>query len=224
MKSSSEVKLNLGCGLQCPAGWINIDSSIGARLSKFPILSRVLHAVIPKSWGILPNVNWPANVKWMDITKRFCFADNSVDVIYTSHTIEHLTYDEAAFVFKECFRVLKMGGLIRVIVPDLSVMVNSYINNRTQAPHLAAKKLLDDTFYFEIPIPKGFLQLLKFHFRKKNNHYFLYDHEGLAHQLALAGFIDTVSCKCNESKIANIDNIDIESRFQGAICLESARP
>src|SRR5690606_16778965 len=118
------IKINIGCGLQCPAGWINIDSSLGAKLTKLPLLKKALHVAIPSSWGILPNVEWPINVKWMSITDRFSFSDNSIDVVYSSHTIEHLSYDEASFVFKESYRVLRPNGLIRIVVPDLESIVN----------------------------------------------------------------------------------------------------
>ena len=223
MNTSDKVKLNLGCGLQCPDGWINIDSSMGARLSKFPTLTKVLHSVIPHSWGILPNVNWPSNVKWMDITRRFPFESDSVDCIYSSHTFEHLTYSEASYVLSECNRVLKPRGVIRIIVPDLEQMIDNYLLNKQKIPHLAAKKLMDDSLYFEIPIPDTIKGLMKFYFKKKNNHHFLYDHSGLTYQLEQVGFDGIQSMPYGESKIEDIIDIDIASRFSGAICLEGVK-
>ena len=160
----------------------------------------------------------------MNITRRFDYADNSVDVIYSSHTIEHLTYNEGAFVFKESFRVLKPGGIIRIIVPDFAVTVQTYLNYREKSPHLAAKKFLDDTYYFEIPIPDSLPGLIKYYFKRKNNHHFLYDKEGLEYQLMVAGFVDIRSMKWGESRIPGIEKIDIPERFQGAICLEGIKP
>jgi len=173
------IKLNLGCGASCPAGWVNIDSSFGVWLSKKTILKTILKIIIPNSWGILPNDAWPKNTVWMNLTEKFKFQDNSVDFIFSSHTFEHLTYEEASFVFKECYRVLKPKGVIRIIVPDFRVLVNQYLEDVDKNPSTAAKIFLRDSLYFEIPIPKTFLGLFKFYFQKKNNHHFLYDKSGV---------------------------------------------
>jgi predicted SAM-dependent methyltransferase len=51
------------------------------------------------------------------------FADNSLDVIYSSHVLEHLDYqDEIANTLKDWLRALKPGGLVQISVPDLAVM------------------------------------------------------------------------------------------------------
>lgn len=217
------VKLNLGCGLQCPDGWINIDSSWGVKLSKRPFLKKILYTLIPASWGVLPNAEWPANTRWMNITRRFVFADASVDVIYSSHTLEHLTYEEARFVLQECNRVLKPGGIIRIVVPDFEQLVNSYLNNKEQQPAIAAKKFLSDSLYFEIPIPGSLAGMIKFYFTRKNNHHFLYDEAGLQYQLENAGFHDIRRMTYGDSRIPGIAAIDIAERFRGAVCLEAQK-
>lgn len=51
------------------------------------------------------------------------FADNSLDVIYSSHVLEHLDYqDEIAKTLKDWLRALKPGGLVQISVPDLAVL------------------------------------------------------------------------------------------------------
>ena len=150
----SPIKLNLGCGLQCPEDWINIDSSIGVKLSKRPIIKKLIYALAPKSLG-LPNIDWPSNTVWMDLTKTFQFENESVDFIYSSHTIEHLTYEEATFVFNECYRVLKPNGIIRIIVPDFGSLVENYLSNKKTAPQVAALKFHEYARYFEIPLPNS---------------------------------------------------------------------
>lgn len=49
--------------------------------------------------------------------------DNSIDFIFSEHFFEHLFFDEAAALFKECYRVLKPNGVIRVVVPDADLRV-----------------------------------------------------------------------------------------------------
>src|SRR6185436_6471719 len=51
------------------------------------------------------------------------FADGTVDEIYASHVFEHLSYmDELPKTLFEVGRVMKVGGLLRVAVPDLEIL------------------------------------------------------------------------------------------------------
>lgn len=55
--------------------------------------------------------------------------DDSVDGIFTEHVLEHLTYDHAERLLKECYRILKPDGIIRIIVPDVSIFIKNYCLN-----------------------------------------------------------------------------------------------
>lgn len=50
------------------------------------------------------------NVKSINILKGLPFADESVDAVFSSCMLEHLTKDQAQRHLKECFRVLRPGG------------------------------------------------------------------------------------------------------------------
>lgn len=54
--------------------------------------------------------------------------DNSSDAIYSSHTFEHMFPDRLPFVLGECFRVLKPGNFIRIVVPDMLKGVKAYLS------------------------------------------------------------------------------------------------
>lgn len=45
-------------------------------------------------------------------------ADNSVDLIYCSHTLEHINKKSSHRFLKECYRILKKGGVLRVALPN----------------------------------------------------------------------------------------------------------
>tara|TARA_B100000787_G_C16142409_1_gene272611 strand:+ start:164 stop:1006 length:843 start_codon:yes stop_codon:yes gene_type:complete len=64
----------------------------------------------------------------MDILKGLKFQNNTFDVVYTAQFIEHITLDQAAFVLKEVNRVLKPGGTLRIVTPDLEEMAESYLS------------------------------------------------------------------------------------------------
>lgn len=51
---------------------------------------------------------------------------DSAHVVYSSHTIEHITDQAAAYVFSEIFRVLMPGGYVRLTAPDIDLHYRAY--------------------------------------------------------------------------------------------------
>jgi predicted SAM-dependent methyltransferase len=62
-----------------------------------------------------------------DLNRGIPFADNSFHVVYHSHLLEHKPKANALLFIKECHRVMKPNGILRVAVPDLEQMVRQYI-------------------------------------------------------------------------------------------------
>ena len=54
------------------------------------------------------------------------YEDNTFDVVYSSHFIEHIPVDQIELVFDDVYRILKPGGLIRLVTPDLEFLNNEY--------------------------------------------------------------------------------------------------
>lgn len=80
-------KLNFGCGRDIKKGYLNVD------LTNFPGVDKVF-----------------------DFNKfPYPFTDNEFNEIYSDNVFEHL--DDLTSVMKECHRILKPGGAIRIIVP-----------------------------------------------------------------------------------------------------------
>ncbi len=94
------MKLNIGCHKRYLNGWINAD------IRKVKPLDIVLDA----------RYNLP-------------FKNNSLDFIYSEHFIEHLTYEEGEFFFKECHRTLKPSGIVRTATICLDGMIQKYNNS-----------------------------------------------------------------------------------------------
>src|SRR5207302_349822 len=51
------------------------------------------------------------------------------DAVYGSHVLEHLEPEAAMRLLRECFRILKPGGIVRIVVPDLGVIVRLYLQS-----------------------------------------------------------------------------------------------
>lgn len=131
------VKLNIGAGPSMfpYTGWINYDREDFNYYSDYLIeLSKAgINTIVP---CLHPIVEFLLNGNKLDMRKhdlRSGFpqhADNSVDLIYFGQVIEHINpLFEAPKLMKEFYRMLKPGGVARIVTPDLNVMVSAYINN-----------------------------------------------------------------------------------------------
>lgn len=70
------------------------------------------------------------NMYWNQNSKLDMFEDNSVELIYTSHTIEHMKDNSVINLFEEFYRVLKPGGYLRVVAPNAEEYIKSYTTDR----------------------------------------------------------------------------------------------
>lgn len=68
----------------------------------------------------------------MDAKQPIRLADNSVDLITSSHMLEHLDWNEGLKFLKECNRIMKSNATLRLSVPDASKIINYYKNNLLQ--------------------------------------------------------------------------------------------
>ncbi len=77
---------------------------------------------------------WPRNILIWDVSKGLAFPGNSVDGIYASHLLEHLSRSKAEFFVRECYRVLNSEGVIRLVVPDLRSYIEEYARLKSEMP------------------------------------------------------------------------------------------
>ena len=230
MLKSTEIKLNIGCGyLNTPKNWVNIDNSFSARIAKYPLVKKFLYKIkiLPKRLYELP---WPDKIMNCDARKGLPFEDSTVKYIFTSHFLEHLTRNEADFLLKECYRVLKNEGVIRIIVPDLQFKMRSYISKMEQlkvesidSDTTPADEFLEELGLFDNvgkadPFVVRFARILQ---GNKNLHKWLYDFYSLSLKLKLCGFVRIVQKGYLDSQIEDIDHLDNPDRFRYCLCVEA---
>ena len=121
--------LNLACGSRMHADWNNLDFSPLAFLVKHMVFARILRRVSflseERFYRLLQAD--PDIIRW-DLRKGIPFGENSFDVVYHSHLLEHLDREVAGEFLKECYRVLKPSGIMRVVVPDLGIRCLNYVD------------------------------------------------------------------------------------------------
>jgi len=63
--------------------------------------------------------------------EKLDYPDESVDLIYSSHLLEHYPRNVAPDVLSEWYRVLKVGAFLRIAVPDFAKIVEVYQDEGT---------------------------------------------------------------------------------------------
>jgi SAM-dependent methyltransferase len=122
--------LNLGCGTKTSADpdVVNIDWSFYLRIKRLRFLSPFLAlALSPERRERLRAV--PDNVLVHDLAKGIPVPDQSADAAYHSHLLEHLDRDVAPRFLLEILRVLRPGGTVRIVVPDLERSCREYLDH-----------------------------------------------------------------------------------------------
>lgn len=139
--------LNLGCGSKISSRdeVINIDWSPLLRLRHNPIISFMapwlLDADRLRRFYALGD-----NIKVYDLSKGIPFPDESVDVVYHSHMLEHLDREVAPQFMSEVLRVLKPSGIQRIVVPDLERLCREYLLSLEQSENDTKHRARHDGF------------------------------------------------------------------------------
>lgn len=118
--------LNLGCGYRTSSRCVNIDWSLPVRMKSSAIGRRVAPAVLRGERRAAYDA-MAGDVRPHDLRKGIPFPDASVDAVYHSHMLEHIDHDAVPGFLAEVRRVLKPGGVHRIVVPDLELEARTYL-------------------------------------------------------------------------------------------------
>lgn len=90
-------KLHLGCGTKHIDGFINID---GRELNEVDVVA--------------------------DIKTLESFKENSIELIYACHVLEHVGRNDYMAVLKRWYDLLEPNGTLRLAIPDIEQVFNHY--------------------------------------------------------------------------------------------------
>ena len=133
------MKLHLGCGKRYIDGFVHIDAV------DYPHIDHV---------ATIDNLSF--------------IPDDSIDLIYTCHVLEHFKRKEVERVLREWYRTIKPGGTLRVSVPDFSKLCEVYKNEGKLDLVIGALFGRQDYLY--------------------NIHYNVFDYSSLSRLLSFSGF------------------------------------
>lgn len=245
--SDGRALLNLGSSARVAPGWNNLDFSWLLRLARRPSLARLLHRVGIVSedrYARLSRVD-PDAVCW-DLRRGIPFPDGVFDVVYHSHVLEHFEREDAAPFLRECRRVLKPGGILRVVVPDLEQLAARYADVVRRLPagasreeHGAAVDEILDQLVRRIPKARAMRSpavraletiLIGDTRRSGEQHRWMYDRFSLAWLLEEAGFDGVVLRGAGTSGVEGWTAFGLDSEPDGSpykplsLYVEARRP
>jgi SAM-dependent methyltransferase len=209
--------LNLGCGYMTSDRCINIDWSLPVRLRGSRVGRRLAPMILTgdrrKAYDAMQG-----EVMSHDLRKGIPFADATVDAVYHSHVLEHLDRDVVPGFLAEVRRVLRPGGVHRIVVPDLETLARSYVasleavidgtlppEEHEASIHTMIEQLVRREAY-GTALRTGFRRRLENlvlgDARKRGEtHQWMWDRVSLPHELLVAGFHDPQIVTNSESRI-----------------------
>lgn len=211
------LRLNVGCGASPTPGWVNLDNSLSVRIGGLRS-----SAVREAAWRAMGERSKYARlahehgIGYADVARRLPYADGTVAVVYSSHMLEHLPRETAAAFLAEALRVLEDGGIVRIVVPDLAEIVQTYQRDQ-DADHFV------DSLKMAYPRAATIGDRLRQTVVGFRGHRWMYDARSLTTLLTGAGFKDTTVLPPGETMIEDPGALDLREREGGSLYVEARK-
>jgi len=186
---------NLGCGMNCLPGWLNVDGSLTALFGsrKFRFINNLIYPLAGSSafysFGDYDKIIRENGLLFFDLRRGAPFKDSSLDAVFASHFLEHLREVDAMCFLGDCYRAMKKGAVLRILVPDLDLAFRMYSEGKVD-------EVLRTFFYTS--------DRFDFHAHKYG-----YNFSSLKERLEKIGFTDIKRMKFREGECPGIEKLDI---------------
>jgi len=212
-------KVNIGCGQTPVHGWCNYDNSLSIYLSMHPLIYWISSKIglLKESQKDFIAFAQKNDIKYADATKQIPLPDNSVEVLYACHMVEHLCQDDLNRFFKEAMRILVPNGTIRVVVPDLRKLVDQYLLDGD------GNKFVESTLLTH-PKPKTIVDKIKFLIVGDRHHQWMYDGPSMAVLLSTVGFMKPRILPAGATGIPDPGELNLKERADESVYLEALSP
>jgi len=199
--------IQYGCGLSAPKGWVNFDASPTVFIERLPFIG----GVIAKK-----GVGFPENVLYGDICKGRPIADSSCKGMYCSHVLEHLSLTDFRIALRNTYKLLEVGGVFRLVLPDLEYSINKYVNNKSNE---AALTFLKETGLGREVRNKGLEGFVR-GWLGNSEHLWMWDYKSIEHELLLLGFKEIKRVEFGDSSDVRFQEVEVLERWQNCLGVE----
>jgi Methyltransferase domain len=184
MPRESEVRrLNWGCGSHVHPGWINTD------IKEAPEIDLVA-----------------------DIRKGLPLDDDSIEYAVSVHALPELAYADVVPALRELNRVLKPGGVLRLVLPDLQKAIDAYVKRDHRYFHLVE----DDAATLG---GRLITQILWYGYSRT-----LFTADFSAELMVKAGYIDVSSCQPHRTASRFAEIVQLDNREEESLYIEGVKP
>lgn len=215
----SARRANIGCGQTPTEGWRNFDNSPSIRLAATPVLPDLLARI-----GLLgaPSYRFVQfarthRIELMNAAKPWPLADDSLEVIYSSHMVEHFDPSEARTFLVEAHRVLAPGGILRLALPDLERLIENYVRERDADAFMSSLHVCS-------PRQTSLAARAGLFLYGNRRHNWMYDARSLLRLVSASGFTDVRSLPPGETTIPDPGALDLAERESESIYIEARKP
>lgn len=203
-----------GSGRTAPKEWVNFDASLSLRLQKIPLLGSLM---------IRGEHRLPAHVRFGDIiTGLPRIAPDSCDGVFCSHVLEHLALEDFRKALKNTHRILKPGGLFRLVIPDLEPMARDYVLELDKGNEAASTIFIGNTWMGRYVRPRGIRGMIQSH-HTYTFHLWMWDRLSIAAELRAAGFKDIRPSVFGDSKEPMFALVEEESKYATSLGVECTK-
>ena len=120
----------------------------------------------------------------INIGRRLPFNDEEIDLIYTSHVVEHLPKENFKYFLRECLRILKKGGANIIATPSIEKLCSILYGKDSDKIDVLKSYFSTHFMKEEIFAPCEYLNLIM----KGFDHKYLYDFALIEHLAEKAGY------------------------------------
>jgi predicted SAM-dependent methyltransferase len=210
----SPVYVHFGCGPKAPEEWINFDVSPSLFIQNLPIIGYF--------YKRHNKIIFPENVRYGNIVKGLPVRADSCDGLYCSHVLEHLSLHDFRQALINSHRILKKGGVFRIVVPDLQLAARSYIQQLDSGDRLASLAFMQATHLGIKHKPKGMEGVIRNIFGN-SHHLWMWDDQSLSYELEQAGFKSIRLCSYLDSADPMFAMVEEKHRFENAVAVECVK-
>lgn len=208
---NNALYVQYGCGWSAPIGWRNFDASPTLRFERIPVVGRLYSK---------NECRFPDDVEYGDIVRGLPIPAGSCDGVYCSHVLEHLSLTDFRTAIRNTKRMLRPGGLFRLVVPDLQYSAERYIGNPSSD---AALEFLRDTDLGHERRTRG-LRGLVFAWLGNSQHLWMWDYKAMHAELTNAGFTDVRRASFGDSPDPMFAMVEDRGRWDNCLGVECRRP
>jgi predicted SAM-dependent methyltransferase len=177
--------------------------------------------------GATTGLLFPARALRGDIVKGLPVPDGMCTGVFSSHVLEHIPRNDLPVALRNTARMLRRGGVFRLVVPDLRWRAERYVRSAENDGSDAADNFMKACILGQMAKSRSPLALLRNRFGN-SAHLWMYDFASLRGLLLSAGFQSIRRCEFGDASDPMFSRVEQPGRFvdgeQHELAIEAVIP